>query len=434
MGIKKYIYLLFPYILFAQNNQMIDVVKKEFFLFSQKSAPIDTTVNKKNDSFDYHIALLLPFCIESNTSLLDIDIDSIGQYSQHNLFKKSLISIDFFHGFLMALTNSVDLNFKISVFDIKHGDDSQIILDQIITDRYLKGVDLIIGPLFTNNVIYFTDNFYKKIPIVAPFSKKQHIVMNNPNVIQIQPSLESQLKIFSSYIFDNHSNDNIILIRRDTIFDNSLRLIRETDSVIEKVDTIIPDDVYISEILLDQVDTVSIDFKEIKVNTNVVDSIYHELDTLGERNIILIASEDNVFVTDLLSKLHACRDSGMIVYGLSNLYNFNHLPFTDLMDMNLSFPYHKFDNSDVMIQFIIEFYDNYKYVPNLRYSSVGYEIASYFSQLLFQYDDFLTMLSDVPPIRILENVYDFQKINQGGYKNQGVMLLRYDNFGYKRID
>ena len=87
-----------------------------------------------------------------------------------------------------------------------------------------------------------------------------------------------------------------------------------------------------------------------------------------------------------------------------------------------------------MIQFIIEFYDNYKYVPNLRYSSVGYEIASYFSQLLFEYEVVLPVLSDVPPVTILENVYDFQKINQGGYKNQGVMLLRYDNFGYKRID
>ena len=33
-----------------------------------------------------------------------------------------------------------------------------------------------------------------------------------------------------------------------------------------------------------------------------------------------------------------------------------------------------------------------------------------------------------------EKVYDFQKINQGGYKNQGVMILRYDDFGYQRID
>ena len=65
------------------------------------------------------------------------------------------------------------------------------------------------------------------------------------------------------------------------------------------------------------------------------------------------------------------------------IYNFNHLPFTDLMDMNLPFSYHKLDNPDLMTQFIIDFYNNYKYVPNLRYSTVGYEIASYFTQLVF---------------------------------------------------
>ena len=87
-----------------------------------------------------------------------------------------------------------------------------------------------------------------------------------------------------------------------------------------------------------------------------------------------------------------------------------------------------------MTQFIIDFYNNYKYVPNLRYSTVGYEIASYFTQLLVQYDAILPFLADEVPLRVLENVYDFQKINQGGYKNQGVMILRYDDFGYQRID
>ena len=435
MGIKNFLYLLFPYILFAQNNQTIDVVKKDFFLFSQKSDSIDSILfNKKNESFDYHIALLLPFCVDSNDSILHLDIDSISDFSQHELFKKSKISIDFFHGFLMALNNLIDVNLKISVFDIKKNEQSQFMLNQIINERLLKGVDLIIGPLFTNNVIYFSEHFYKKKPIVAPFSKKKHIVVNHPNVIQIQPSFENQLNILSKYIFANHASDNIIFIRRDTMFKSSVQVMSEIDSAIVQVDTIIPDDIYFSEILLNEIDTMSLNFKQINVHTNVVDSIHHELDTLGSRNIIVISSDDNVFVTDLLSKLHACRDSGMIVYGLSNLYNFNHLPFTDLMDMNLSFPYHKLDNPDLMTQFIIDFYNNYKYVPNLRYSTVGYEIASYFTQLLVQYDAILPFLADEVPLSILENVYDFQKINQGGYKNQGVMILRYDDFGYQRID
>ena len=59
------------------------------------------------------------------------------------------------------------------------------------------------------------------------------------------------------------------------------------------------------------------------------------------KNIIIIPSEDNVFVTDLLSKLHACRDTSMIVYGLSNLFDFDYMSTYDLMDMHLTFPYNK---------------------------------------------------------------------------------------------
>ena len=433
MGIKKYIFIFFPYFLFAQNNNLVSPIKHVFSHYSSRNLSIDT-ISQNQDVFDYHIALLLPFCVDSNQSILSLNLDSINENYQPELFKKSLISIDFFNGFLMALNNLEYLNFKISVFDIAHDNKSEVILDQIINSRSLRGVDLIVGPLFTDNFVYFTDNFKKKkVPIIAPFSKKQHIVNNHSNVILIQPSIENQLKTFSNYIFDNHSSDNILLIRRDTLFKKNLKkIVPDSSSII--IDTIIPKDIYLSNNLLHDVDTTIIKFKEIKINTNVVDSIYHELDTLGSRNVIIIPSEDNVFVTDLLSKLHACRDTGMIVYGMQNLYNYDHLNFTDLTDMNLSFPYHKMDNSQIISQFVIAFHNQYQYIPNLRYSVVGYEIATYFSQLLSQSDLILPILSNIKSSKVLENIFDFYQIDDNGFINEGVVILRYDSFGYKKIN
>ena len=64
---------------------------------------------------------------------------------------------------------------------------------------------------------------------------------------------------------------------------------------------------------------------------NVYDTDGNHLATWGEGIIqpnaahgIFIDDDDNVFVTDLLSKLHACRDTSMIVYGMPNLSNFDH--------------------------------------------------------------------------------------------------------------
>ena len=117
MGIKKYIFIFFPYFLFAQNNNLVSPIKHVFSHYSSKNLSIDT-INQKQDVFDYHIALLLPFCTDSNELILNSNLDSISKNSYPDLFKKSLISIDFFHGFIMALNKLDYLNFQISVFDI----------------------------------------------------------------------------------------------------------------------------------------------------------------------------------------------------------------------------------------------------------------------------------------------------------------------------
>ena len=119
---------------------------------------------------------------------------------------------------------------------------------------------------------------------------------------------------------------------------------------------------------------------------------------------------------------------------MQNLYNYDHLNFTDLTDMNLSFPYHKIDNSQLISQFVIEFYNQYQYIPDLRYCLVGYEIAAYFSQLLSQSDYILPILSSIKSSKVLENIFDFYQIDDNGFINEGVVILRYDSFGYKKIN
>ena len=80
-------------------------------------------------------------------------------------------------------------------------------------------------------------------------------------------------------------------------------------------------------------------FEEVKVSASIIDSIYHKLDTLGTSNIVIVSSDDDVFVTDLLSKLHACRNPGMVVYGLPDLVDFNHVSIYDLMGQKIDVIY-----------------------------------------------------------------------------------------------
>tara|TARA_B100001250_G_scaffold413355_1_gene447225 strand:+ start:4209 stop:5483 length:1275 start_codon:yes stop_codon:yes gene_type:complete len=411
-----------------------------FFILSQGLCQVNNSFRsnffyQKNElNKQYHIVFLLPFCTNNNDFLNNSHIDSLisTDLEDVDLYKKTKISVDFYLGFLSSLQQFDSLNIKISIFDIKEGNESKSILKNIINNRHLDSVDLIIGPLFTDNFIFFKDIFDKKVPIVSPFSKKPNIVEGNENVIQIPASLTNQLRVLSKYIFEKHLNDNLLLVRRDTLFNINQENMYPADSLI--IDTLIPNDVFYSDIILSNIDTVNMLFEEIKVQSDVIDSIYHKLDTVGIKNVIIIPSEDDVFVTDLLSKLHACRDTNMIVYGMPMLSNFNHVSIYDLMDMQVTFPHNKIFNEQEINDFIINFSSNHHYIPNLKYSSVGYELGSYFLEDLLIHGSILTYIHNTKTSKtILGRTYAFEKEKKGGYKNKAALIFQYEDFGFRQI-
>ena len=442
MGINKYILVLVPFLVFSNSDLLLEdfddthgSLSLETKQDSSKFFSFDKFFKRKKPKDDYHIALLLPFCSESNEYILNIDLDSLIEINQNldylEVYKRSRISIDFYLGFLLSLDKISNDNVKISLFDIKEGDASIDILDTIIDKDYLNDVDFIIGPLYPSNFKYFSSNFSLDIPILSPFSKKEFIVKNNRNVIQVQSNMFDRFSLYGEYIFLNHQNDNILLVRRDTIFETSYPINDEKNKII--IDTIIPDDIMYTHYLLNDIDSSLVSFREIQVNANVIDSIHHELDTLGMRNVIIIPSEDNVFVTDLLSKLHASRDTSMIVYGLPALSKFDHVSLFHLMDMNLTFFHNQFDLDSLSSEFLINFHNTYDYVPVYKYSSVGYEVGLYFLSLLFENGAVLPYIKFQNPERILNSLYDFQRVQDGGYRNQGFSIFRYSDFKHKQI-
>jgi len=431
MGIKNYTYcILFFYIFLFGNSRCFraknNVISTQSFFYNQSSDD------------NYNIAFLLPFCLEKKDIIFSENIDSIvslqKDLDQHVFYKKTQISLDFFFGFLLSLNELQKNNITVSLFDIKEGDVSKDIMRRIIKEKNLKNMDLIVGPLFTNNFIFFSREFNLNIPIIAPFSKKEYITDYNENVFQLASDINTHLAALSNYIFKNHLNDNILLIGRDTIFHQNthLNIISSEDSLI--IDTIVPLDILYSESILYHIDSLIKPITNIKVSSNVIDSIHHELDTLGSRNVIVIASEDNVFVTDLLSKLHACRDTTMIVYGLPTMLDFTHISIYDLMDMEVTFPHNSIFNELDFSNFLIDFYTRFNYLPNMKHASIGYSVGVYFLDILFQHGNIFQNIDNYNSRTILGTTYSFEKNKHHGYKNRASSIWKYDNFGYRNMD
>ena len=159
MGVKYYIFLVYVCLLFFNKkieaqNMIINTSKQLESIDSIRVNAFFTNPDK------YNIDLLLPFCVEKNDSILNINIDSIIEIEQDvnqlKFYKKTQISIDFLHGFLMSLDSFSNLEIKVSLYDIFDGkDSSKTIINDIIDSKKLSNSDLIIGPLFSDNFFYF---------------------------------------------------------------------------------------------------------------------------------------------------------------------------------------------------------------------------------------------------------------------------------------
>ena len=100
----------------------------------------------------------------------------------------------------------------------------------------------------------------------------------------------------------------------------------------------------------------------------------------------------------------------------------------------LTFPHFKLTDSYELTEFVISFYNKYHYKPDLKYSLAGYEIGMYFLEILSENGAVFPYIFSQTPTKLLESIYDFkQDYEWSGFKNQGMMILQYNDFGYQRL-
>ena len=126
MGIRLYIYcVLLCSSLFASQS-----------IFNIHLSHQLETVSDNYSNEEYHIAFLLPFCVDNNEMLFSGDLDSlmvdVDFLENYQFYKKTKISIDFFLGFLLSIDEFPGIDIKISLYDIQEGDMSKRVLRTIL--------------------------------------------------------------------------------------------------------------------------------------------------------------------------------------------------------------------------------------------------------------------------------------------------------------
>ncbi len=347
--------------------------------------------------------LMLP--LMSNTS--DIDFEKNRTID---------IATDFYLGAMMALDSLKEqgLSVNMKVFDTQN---SKKVLSSLLASGNLVNADLMIGPLFFNNVQFVAGILKNQnIAIVSPISQKDHTIIPNTNLVQTTASEDKMIDKVLAHIKDNYTNENILIVT-DTIVTSIpkvtkiLSALQPLDSL-NKIKVLLPKKGYIKRELF---------IEAVKKDRN---------------NFIVMVTNDAIATTDIVQNLGTLpKETQTILFGLHKGSNFKNISPNALAHVNFHYTASTYiDKEDDKVNRFIVKYNQKNFTDPSEYAILGFDVT---------YDMLLRLATYETISRALNAGYSnrasskFQYVNNGvgkGFTNQGVYLMKYDGFNIVKVE
>jgi LysM repeat protein len=417
----------------AESEKIVEVkpdssIVKQENPVSETLKPVGyTPVNNLKGSID--VAVLLPFYLKENSERVDIDsskslkgkrIYSVDERPEEWIYPMGYDFIEMYNGILLAADTlrSLGLNINISSFDIKS---DTIGITKLITSGKLENMDLIIGPVYSHNLIKIA-NYAKKhgIPVVSPVPLLNNSSLkNNPTLFLANSSLEVAQEAIAKKMRE-YSDNNIVFIHNDTT---------GTDEDVQRFKKLILNE------LSQRVPYDEIRFKEMMFYGRSMfdnDSINRLSHSLSENkgNVVIIASEEPPVISETIQNLHALSKKFDIkILGYPELRDIDNLDPKYLFDMNILVysPYWiDYSQKDVKI-FNSHYRQKFLTEPSgLSYAWQGYDIMYYFISGLAKFGKEFVSNPSIHFPDLLQTEFDFVRNKAGdGFENQKLFPVRY---------
>lgn len=375
-----------------------------------------------------NVAVMLPFYLRENANRSEIDSSKLikGKKPTHHkkpdewIYQKSFDFLEMYQGILLAADTlrALGIDINISAFDIK---DDTIEIKRLINSGRLAGMDLIIGPVYSRNLLIVAD--YARdfgIPVVSPVTLMNNsVLVNNPTLFMANSSLEVAQRALAKRISENYDN-NLVFIHADSI---------RADSDVERFKDMIFNE------LSYKLPYEEIKFKEFLFYSRSMfgnDSINRLSHALSERtkNIVIIASEDTPVISESLTEIHGLsKRFDVKVFGYPSLLDLDNLDpklFFDL-DLKILTPYWVDYTKENVKQFNSDYRRKFLTQPlDESFSWSGYDIAYYFlSGLALNGKDFISNPEKHYP-ELLQTRFDFvRREENAGFENKSLFMIRY---------
>lgn len=361
-----------------------------------------TNLSKKiNNLSKKSIAVMLPFRLHR------VDLDSVAEAKDLMRNDKLLsMSLDFHSGLLMALDSAKQLGISthLKVFDTR----SQISeVTKILQENDLSVYDAIIGPITPSNFERVANTLRsQKVPVVAPLTQPTKLY---DNVFQTLPDKDRMKQSLINYMKEEENVERILII---------------SDSK--------------NRALSDELKSNFPTARQLysRKNKDGKDGNYLHLADFNDifkpgKNIVFLETDSDAFVANILSLLNGLQTEGtQIKLATTNVTKaFEGESASSLHLSNLNFHYASFNvpiNEASSNGFVKKYKETYGVVPN-KYAVRGFDITLDVLLRLASSDNLYEASNEVIETAYLENKFKYNKKLFGGYYNDAVYIVKYDN-------
>jgi len=293
------------------------------------------------------------------------------------------------------------MNLTLNVFDTRN---SMFRLKEIMPQIMQTNFDMVVGPLYDKNVEYVADQLAdEKVPVISPLSTTVE-VSGRPNLIQCITGKQGRIEKIADLLNNEFGESNVVFAHtnkaeeREEVQQIKARLrARASGSFIRNISF----------------------FTEDMLNRNDLKDI---MDTT-RYNVVVVVSEDKIFLSDLVNKLRVIRDTSIVLIGSSRLLRIPTLEISYLDYLNLTMPDMSYvDYTDEStIQFIEAYRKKYADEPG-RFAFQGYDVGMYFLRKLWKSGVFFMQSLEHDKKEMLGVGFDVNKTEDGGYNNNFLFI------------
>jgi LysM repeat protein len=374
------------------------------------------------------VAIMLPFYLPENRHRVEIDSSKylkekkvkVTNASEDWIYPGSMDFLEMYEGILLAsdTLRALGLNINLHTYDISS---DTVEITKLINSGQLSKMDLIIGPVYSNNlsiVSKYTRNL--GIPVVSPVPLMNNsALVNNPTLFMAGASLEVAQKAIAKKISENYDN-NIVFVHTDTLgVDEDVKRFKKL--IFNELSYKLPYE--------------EIKFKEFPFysrtmyNNDSINRLSHSLsETSG--NIIVVASEQAPVISEVIDNVSGLSRKYQIqVFAYPVIRELETMDQKQLFDLGILVysPFWIDYSKPVVKKFNMNYSNKFHTQPlGKSYAWEGYDIAYYFiSGIAMDGKKFISH-PEIHYPELLQGDFDFIRKDPGnGFENQKLFKIRY---------